>query len=271
MLEALAVANSYFRKQPSVRLYPIADSSCRLYRFYRSKKLVPVRTQIFSLLSPLCLPASFVSSYPTKHQPSYTLLEKLTVPQLVKKFPAFYGIRKFVTAFTNAWRLFLSRARPHESSSHFLYILFIPLLIYPFYPTSYISFLSHFLYILFIPFLIYPFYPTSYISFLSHFLYILFIPFLIYPFYSTSYISFIILFSHLHIGLPSGLFPSRLPNKTLYAPRTSTIRATFPCPSHSSSFEYPNRIWYTASITHAQCSQNVSTPLQFHSPCLHTL
>jgi hypothetical protein len=32
------------------------------------------------------------------------------VPQLVKKFPAFYGIRKFITAFTTAFHLFLFRA-----------------------------------------------------------------------------------------------------------------------------------------------------------------
>jgi hypothetical protein len=30
------------------------------------------------------------------------LLEKLTGLQLVKKFPAFYGTRRFITAFTSA-------------------------------------------------------------------------------------------------------------------------------------------------------------------------
>ena len=33
------------------------------------------------------------------------LLEKLTGFQLVKKFPAFYGARRFITAFTSAHRL----------------------------------------------------------------------------------------------------------------------------------------------------------------------
>ena len=33
---------------------------------------------------------------------SKALLEKLTCFQLVKKFPAFYGTRKFITAVTNA-------------------------------------------------------------------------------------------------------------------------------------------------------------------------
>jgi hypothetical protein len=35
------------------------------------------------------------------------VLEKLMVTQLVKKFPAFYGIRRFITVFTTAHRLFL--------------------------------------------------------------------------------------------------------------------------------------------------------------------
>jgi hypothetical protein len=36
------------------------------------------------------------------------LLEKLTVSQLVKKFPAFYGTRRFIAAFTKAHQLSLS-------------------------------------------------------------------------------------------------------------------------------------------------------------------
>jgi hypothetical protein len=39
---------------------------------------------------------------------SRVLLEKLTGLQLVKKFPAFYGIRRFITAFTGARHLSLS-------------------------------------------------------------------------------------------------------------------------------------------------------------------
>ena len=39
---------------------------------------------------------------------SRVLLEKLTGSQLVKKFPAFCGIRKFITAFTSARHLSLS-------------------------------------------------------------------------------------------------------------------------------------------------------------------
>jgi hypothetical protein len=43
------------------------------------------------------------------------LLGKLTVPQLVKKFPAFYGTRRFITAFTRARHLSLSRASSVQS------------------------------------------------------------------------------------------------------------------------------------------------------------
>jgi hypothetical protein len=38
------------------------------------------------------------------------LLEKQTVPQLVKKFPTLYGTRRFVTVFTTARHYFPSRA-----------------------------------------------------------------------------------------------------------------------------------------------------------------
>jgi hypothetical protein len=39
---------------------------------------------------------------------SITLLEKLTIPQLVKKFPEFYGTRKFIAALTRTHHLTLS-------------------------------------------------------------------------------------------------------------------------------------------------------------------
>jgi len=39
---------------------------------------------------------------------SKVLLEKLTVSRLGKKFPAFYGTRRFITAFTSARHLSLS-------------------------------------------------------------------------------------------------------------------------------------------------------------------
>ena len=85
------------------------------------------------------------------------LLEKLTGFQLVKKFPAFYETRRFITAFTSARHLSLSSASSIQSM----------------------------------------------------------------PPHSTSWRSILILSSHLHLGLPSGLFPPGFPTKTLYTPLLS--------------------------------------------------
>ena len=107
------------------------------------------------------------------HGPTYlltpwcrVLLEKLTGLQLVKKFPAFHGTWRFITALTSVRHLSLSWASPVQS-------------IYP--------------------------HPTSWRSILK-------------------------LSTHLRLGLPSGLFPSGFPSKTLYTPLSSPIRAT--CPAH---------------------------------------
>jgi len=56
---------------------------------------------------------------------SRDLPEKLTVCQLVKKFPAFYGTRRFITSFTSVRHLSLSRASSIQfipPTSHFLKI-----------------------------------------------------------------------------------------------------------------------------------------------------
>ena len=94
------------------------------------------------------------------------LLEKLNGLQLVKKFPAFHGTRRFITALTSVRHPSLSSASPIQS---------------------------------------------------------------IYP-HPTSWRSILILSTRLRLGLPSVLFPSGFPTKTLYAPPSSPIRAT--CPAH---------------------------------------
>jgi len=83
-------------------------------------------------------------------------LEKLTGLQLVKKFPAFHGTRRFITALTSARHLSLSWASPIQS---------------------------------------------------------------IYP-HPTSWRSILLLYTHLRLGLSSGLLPSGFPSKTLYTPST---------------------------------------------------
>ena len=103
------------------------------------------------------------------------LLEKLTGLQLVKKFPAFHGTRKFITALTSVRYLSLSWANPIQST---------------------------------------------------------------YP-HLTSWRSILILSTHLRLGLPSGLFPSDFPTKTLYAPLSSPIRAT--CPAHPVLLDFITR------------------------------
>ena len=94
------------------------------------------------------------------------LPEQLTGLQPVKKFPAFHGTRRFITALTSVRQLSLSWASPIQST---------------------------------------------------------------YP-HPTSWRSILILSTHLRLGLPSGLFPSGFPTKTLYTHLSSPIRAT--CPAH---------------------------------------
>ena len=100
------------------------------------------------------------------------LLEKLTGLQLVKKFPAFHGTRRFITALISVRHLSLSWANPIQS---------------------------------------------------------------IYA-HPTSWRSILILSTHLRLGLPSGLFPSGFPTKTLYVPLSCPMRAT--CPAHLILLDY---------------------------------
>ena len=92
------------------------------------------------------------------------VLQKLTGPQLVKKFPTFYGTRSFITTFTSAATC--PYPEPDQSSQ-------CP------------------------------------------------------PPHLTTWRSILILLSLLLLlGLPSGLFPSGFPTKTLYIPLLSPILAT---------------------------------------------
>ena len=60
---------------------------------------------------------------------STALLEKLTVSQLVKKFPAFYGTRRFITTVTSArhlslpWASSIQSIPPHPTSWRSILIL----------------------------------------------------------------------------------------------------------------------------------------------------
>jgi len=60
--------------------------------------------------------------------------EQLTGLQLVKKFPAFHGTRRFITALTSVRHLSLSWASPVQATSHLLEIH--PNIIHPSTPRS---------------------------------------------------------------------------------------------------------------------------------------
>jgi hypothetical protein len=68
------------------------------------------------ILKPIfVLPTMNSTAYNSPTLSSRVLSEKLTVPESVKKHPAFYGTRSFITAFTTASHLSPSTARPTQS------------------------------------------------------------------------------------------------------------------------------------------------------------
>ena len=133
------------------------------------------------------------------------LLEKLTGLQLVKKFSAFNGTRRFITALTSVRHLSLSWASPIQS---------------------------------------------------------------IYP-HPTSWRSILILYTHLRLGLPSSLFPSGFPTKTLYTPLSSPIRATCQ-PISFFSILSPAQYW-VRSTNHLAPRYAISLTLILHYPLFASL
>ena len=81
-----------------------------------------------SALMPLVSILTYILTYLLN--PWTRVLEKLNCPQLVNKFPAFYGIRMFITAFTIArhlslpWASSIQSLPPSHSQKNHFHIIF---------------------------------------------------------------------------------------------------------------------------------------------------
>ena len=80
-------------------------------------QLIPCLLIHFTIFSPLFVSSSsrFVLLSHSPFSWCRVLLEKLTGLQLVKKFPAFHGTRRFITVLASVWHLSLSWASPIQS------------------------------------------------------------------------------------------------------------------------------------------------------------
>jgi hypothetical protein len=102
-----------------------------LIRPTQSACTVTIRLHARQFCKRSCSPITAFSFLFTTHSltPWSRVLEKLTGLQLVKKFPAFYGTRRFITALTSARHLLLSWAssiqstHPHPTSRRSILIL----------------------------------------------------------------------------------------------------------------------------------------------------
>ena len=91
-------------------LVTVYDLALKLMRFiFQFINSVVVQICILILLTPFEIGVINIYSMMTSLlTPWSRVLEKLTGFQLVKKFPAFYGTQKLITAFTSARHLSLS-------------------------------------------------------------------------------------------------------------------------------------------------------------------
>ena len=81
----------------------------------------------------------------------------------------------------------------------------------------------------------------------------------------TPWRSILVLSCHLCLGLPSGLFPSGFPTKTLYMPLLSSIRDT--CPDHLFfSILSPEQYWVSSSLCSFPHSRYLIPPRPKFSP-----
>ena len=78
--------------------------------------------------------------------------------------------------------------------------------------------------------------------------------------HSTSWRSILTLSSNLRLGLPSGLFPSGFPTKTLYTHLLSYYKFCIPHVSHSFRFYHPNNIGWGVQIIKLLVIQSLPFP-----------